>query len=165
MNRDVRVATMQATYAGIVSLANSIQLPADCRAVQSLRINDGGVYREIKPLPPSALADTLSGVTIGYVTQGRMLQLIGANGQPDFALSYYQAIPSLADSPMQVNWLIQREPGLYLYATLMEASPYIQDDARSQVWAMQYGDILDKMRTEDDGIRYGNAPTQRICGP
>ena len=135
MSKDVRVSSNQATYAGLVSMANTIQLPTDCRQVQELRVNDGGIYRELKPLPPSALADMACATRLGYVTVGRTLQLIGGSDQPDFALSYYQAIPSLADSPLQVNWLIQREPGLYLYASLLEASPYIQDDSRSLVWA------------------------------
>lgn len=165
MSKEVRVSSNQATYTGYVSVSNAIQLPSDCRAVQSLRVNDGGIYRELKPLPPEALANTTSACRLGYVAQGRVLQLIGGADQPDFALSYYQAIPPLAGSPLQVNWLIQREPGLYLYASLLEASPYIQDDSRALVWAQQYKDILERMQADDNGARYGNAPAQRITGP
>jgi hypothetical protein len=165
MNKDVRVADMLATYTGLVSLNNSIQLPADCRSVQALRVNDGGAYREMKPLPPTRLTEADAASRLGYVAQGRVLQLIGGSGQPDFALDYYQAIPALADSPMQINWLIQREPGLYLYASLLEASPYIQDDNRAAVWAQQYRDILDAMHAEDGYRRYGNAPSATVGGP
>lgn len=151
---------MQATRTGLVSTDNTIQLPTDCRAVQSLRINTGGIYKEIHPLPPERLADAAitSSFPAGYVAVQGVLQLIGGNGQPDYALTYWQAVPALATAPMNVNWLLTREPGLYLYATLLEASPYIQDAGQAQVWVQQYKSILEGMQAEDASARYGNAP-------
>ena len=152
---------MQATRTGLVNTDNAIQLPADCRQVQSLRLNAGdGTYAEIHPLPPERLAEAslTSTFPIGYVRVGQVLQIVGGNGQPDYALTYWQAIPALATAPMNVNWLIQREPGAYLYATLLEASPYIQDAGQAQVWVQQYQSILAGMQAEDANARYGNAP-------
>jgi hypothetical protein len=152
---------MQATRTGLVSEDNTIQLPADCRAVQSLRVNVGSsIYQELHPLPPERLADAgiITGWPIGYVTVGRVLTLIGGSGTPDYAMTYFQQVPALATAPMNINWLIQREPGLYLYATLLEASPYIQDNNMAQVWAQQYQNIAERMQAEDDRARYGNAP-------
>lgn len=60
---------------------------------------------------------------------------------------------------MNRNWLIQREPGLYLYGALLEASPYLGDDAKATVWVAQYQDILKGMQVEDDRARYGNSPS------
>lgn len=164
MSKDLRVSAMQDTYSGIVSLNNTIQLPSDCREVLALRVTDSGLQRELKPLPPSQLATT-SCVRLGYVTRGRMLQCVGGTDQPNFYLEYLKAIPALADAPLQMNWLIQREPGVYLYAALLEASPYLQDDSRALVWAQQYGDIVEKMNAEEAGLRYGNAPAQVFGGP
>ena len=158
------MSSNQATYTGYVSVSNAIQLPSDCRAVQSL---PGERWRHLSrteaaprpkrwrtPLPPAG-----SGMA-----QGRVLQLIGGADQPDFALSYYQAIPAggfaatgeLADPA---------RAGLYLYASLLETSPYIQDDSRALVGRSNTRDILERMQVEDNGQRYGNAPMQRITGP
>ncbi len=160
MNRDLRLSQMQLTVTATVATDNTIQLPTDCRAVQSLRIAVGGVYKEIHPLPPERLADTLvTQFPTGYVTVGSTLNLVGGSGQPAYALTYYQAIPALGSPPLDVNWLILREPGLYLYATLLEASPYIRDTEISAVWVQQYKDLLRGMQAEDDGMRYGNSPS------
>lgn len=143
---------------GLVN-GNKVQLPSDCREVQSLRIANGGLYTEIHPLPPARLADTLTtAFPVGYVTVNGVLQLIGGSGSPAYTMTYWQEIPDLATAPMNRNWLIQREPGLYLYGALLEASPYVADDARAIVWATQYRDILEGMQKEDDRARYGNAP-------
>lgn len=88
-----------------------------------------------------------------------MLQLIGGNSTPDYKVTYYEAIPSLDVAPYDVNWLLQREPGAYLYASLLEASPYLHDNQQAVAWAAQYKDILEGMRREDDSARYGNAPS------
>jgi hypothetical protein len=150
---------MQATRTGLIASDNTIQLPGDCRRVQSLRVNVGGVYQEVHPLPPERLADTVTtAYPLGYVVVNGVANLIGGNGQPDYALTYFQQVPALATAPMNVNWLIQREPGLYLYATLLEAAPYIQDAGMAQVWAQQYASLLDGVQAEDAGARYGNAP-------
>ena len=66
------------------------------------------------------------------------------------------------------NWLIQREPGLYLYSSLLETAPYMKDDARMVTWAGLYKTILDAMHAEDEQSRYGNAPAMRSpvpCAP
>jgi hypothetical protein len=143
-----------------VAIDSTIRLPNDCRAVQSLRIATGGGYQNIHPLPPERLADTITtAFPVGYVTVGSTLTLIGGSGQPAYALTYYQAIPNLAAAPLDVNWLILREPALYLYATLLEASPYIRDMTITGVWVKQYQDILAGMNSENDSARYGNSPS------
>jgi hypothetical protein len=149
---------MQASLTGTVAADNTIALPADCRQVQSLRINVGGVYQELHPLPPERLADTItSAYPVGYVTVGRVATLIGGNSTPDFALTYFQAVPALSDDA-PINWLLQREPGLYLYATILEAAGWIRDGDIADVATRQYVSLMEGVTAEDVGARYGNAP-------
>lgn len=157
-NRDLRVSQQQTTLTGTVS-SGQIQLPADCRALQSLRIAIGNSYQEIHPLPPERLADTIptTDFPMGYVNVGGILNLIGGSGTPVFKITYFQRIPALSDTN-STNWLILREPGIYLYGALLEAAPYIQDDERTLVWVQQYQSILSGMNGEDDRLRYGNTP-------
>ena len=150
---------MQATVTG-AAVAGAINLPDDCRELQSVRIARSGLFSEIPPLPPVRLADaTVSGFPVGYVMVGNALQLIGGTGTQSYAITYFQDIPDLATSPMNRNWLIQREPGLYLYGALLEASPYLQDPELALIWVQQYQDILRGMQIEDDRARYGNSPS------
>lgn len=156
---------MQAVHTGVIA-NGTIQLPSDCREVQSLRIASSGYETEINPLSPSRLADAVSRQhTVGYVTVGDDLTIIGSADGSTYTLTYWQQFPDLASSPMNRNWLLQREPGAYLYGALIEASPYLQDDARTLVWVQQYRDIVDGMHAEDDRARYGNAPAIRVSAP
>ena len=108
------------------------------------------------------LADTVpSAVPVGYVVVNSAIKLIGGAGTETYAMTYMQAIPALSDLA-PVNWLLLREPGIYLYSTLLEASPYIADKDRLAVWVQQYQTILAGMKAEDDQIRYGNAPAIRM---
>ena len=36
------------------------------------------------------------------------------------------------------NWILTGYPDVYLYGALMEASPYLSEDGRVQVWAQLY---------------------------
>lgn len=163
MSRDLaNLREMQFTETGTAS-SLQIPYPDNCRTIQSLRISTGGTYTEIHPLPVERLADTTNtSFPSGYVVVQDVIKLIGGSGSPSYAMTYSQSIPSLTTT-VTTNWLLLREPGLYLYATLLEASPYIQDDNRALVWAQQYSSILDGMLGEDGRSRFGNAP--RIQAP
>ena len=162
--RDLRLRSMQAEDTGTTT-DGMIQLPSDCREVQSVRVSVGGCEMELPPLPPARLNTPVTGTLRGYVTVGNALRLVGSTDVYTYTLTYYQEFPDLASSPMNRNWLIQREPGIYLYGALIEASPYLGDDARTLVWVQQYRDIVAMMQAEDDRARYGNAPALGFCVP
>lgn len=128
----------------------------------------GGVGCEIHPLDPTALADrpaNSAGVPQGYVVVGSTAYLIGGQGDLDYTLIYFQALPTITTTQ---NWLIQRDAGLYLYSSLLETAPYMKEDERLVTWASLYKTILDGMHVEDEKARYGNAPAMRSpvhCAP
>jgi hypothetical protein len=155
---------MQAEDSGTVA-DGVITLPSDCREVQSVRVTIAGYDRELPPLPPSRLQEAAASSPVGYVTLNNNLRLVGAADGLAYTITYWQEFPDLASSPMNRNWLIQREPAIYLYGALIEASPYLQDDARTLVWVQQYQDIVAGMKAEDDRARYGNSPAMRVCAP
>lgn len=64
-------------------------------------------------------------------------------------LSYYGKIPALSDSNT-TNWLLTKSPDLYLYATLMQAEPYLKNDERVAIWATAMQNSLENMRLEGE---------------
>lgn len=48
-------------------------------------------------------------------------------------LSYYQKIPALSDAA-PTNWLLTEAPHVYLYTSLLHATPFLMDDARYAVF-------------------------------
>lgn len=65
---------------------------------------------------------------------GRFLEVAPIpSGVTQIDLTYYQAVPALT-SGSPTNWLIQYEPDIYLYTSLMHAAPFLKDDARAAVY-------------------------------
>lgn len=71
-----------------------------------------------------------------------------------FEFSYLQLPPPIT-LQNQTNWITDFAPDVLLYATLLEAAPYLKNDERIPVWQNMYQmgiDSLngqDKLRTED----------------
>lgn len=128
--------------------------------LQGLFVTFGGIGVEIFPMPPEALSTQLvtGGPSAGYVVVGSNITLIGGAGDVAYTLLYFQQIPSIATTQ---NWLILKEPGLYLYGALTHSAPYLRDDSRIVVWGSISKAIRDGMQIKDDSSRYGNAPAMQ----
>jgi hypothetical protein len=64
-------------------------------------------------------------------------------------LTYYAKLAKLSSS-VTTNWLLTSSPDVYLYGSLLQAAPYLQDDARIQVWATLYERALNDLQVADD---------------
>ena len=64
-------------------------------------------------------------------------------------LTYYAKLAKLSNSNTS-NWLLASSPDIYLYGALLQAAPYLQDDARIQTWATLYERALNDSQTADD---------------
>ena len=72
-------------------------------------------------------------------------------------LIYYAKLSKLSTSNTS-NWLLASSPDIYLYGSLLQAAPYLQDDARIQTWATLYERALNDLQTADDrGASSGGA--------
>ncbi len=65
-----------------------------------------------------------------------------------FEVVYYQLLPLLSDE-VQTNWLTENYPQLLLYATLMEASPFLKNDERIATWQALYDRAAGMVNGED----------------
>lgn len=67
----------------------------------------------------------------------------------DLILTYYAKIPSLS-ATQTTNWLLTKSPDLYLYSVLLEAAPYLKDDARVTLWASARQQVVEAMAIESE---------------
>lgn len=63
-------------------------------------------------------------------------------------VNYYEILV-LLDDTTQTNWLTENAPQLLLYATLLEASPFLKNDSRIPVWQSMYDRALAALNEED----------------
>jgi len=65
-----------------------------------------------------------------------------------FEVLVYQLLP-LLDDTNQTNWLTEYAPQVLLYATLLEATPFLKNDERIQVWQQMYDRAAQALNGED----------------
>lgn len=67
-----------------------------------------------------------------------------------FEILYYE-LPPLLDDEVQTNWITEYAPQLLLYATLLEATPFLKNDERIPVWQQMYDRAAAALNGEDIG--------------
>lgn len=78
-------------------------------------------------------------------------------------LVYRQGIPPLGPERAS-NWLLAKHPDLYLYASLLEAEPFLRNDTRIATWRAMLEAALDDLAALDRDARWGRA-RMRLSGP
>jgi len=66
----------------------------------------------------------------------------------DFEVLYYERVQPL-DSTNQTNWFTQYSPQAMLYGSLLQAMPYLKNDARLPMWKAEYDEIVRVLKGED----------------
>lgn len=145
LNRRLRIRAMEQRATG-TALGGLISLPSGYREGRSLHIANGGSYRRIDYVSPerAALYEG-SGSPTAFTIVGSSIELLPAQ-DADYALVYYKALDPLSAGQ---NWLILNAPDVYLYATLLEATPFIKGDQRIQVWQAFLDAAITDLEAED----------------
>jgi hypothetical protein len=92
---------------------------------------------------------------LNYLSPQRFSEYINSGGQPtvytimnnqietagtgaaDYIHDYYQAFATLT-SDTDTNWVLTNAPGVYLYAALIESSPFLVDMGMFNGWLAMY---------------------------
>lgn len=112
----------------------------------------------VSPLPGGAMEylspeefrertyENYTGTTRYFTIVGTELGLLPAPGTDGATLEmvYYEQIPNLSDD-QTTNWLLNKHPDLYLYATCLQTAPYLIDDDRVGLWGQIKQGILDSI--------------------
>ena len=138
-------------------------VPADFLETKSLKLTSTNPQTPLQFLSIDALDNEAS----NYTASGkpRFFGVVGGQFRivptPDATytteLTYYAKLTKLSSS-VATNWLLTANPDIYLYGALLQAAPYLQDDARIQTWATLYERALNDSQTADDrGASSGGA--------
>jgi hypothetical protein len=130
-------------------------VPADFLEVKSLKLTSTNPITPMTYLSIDALDNEIAKYTasgrpkfFGVVgDQFRIVPTPDANYTTE--LIYYAKLTKLSSS-VASNWLLTANPDIYLYGALLQAAPYLQDDARIQTWATLYERALNDAQTADD---------------
>lgn len=160
-NRNIRVSQMENrdTDSTVVG-QDYYSLPSDYLALRDIQINSTSVST-LDYMAPEEIdihydsADT--GIPKFYTIVGNQIQLAP---KPDavytLEYSYYQMIPALSDSNT-TNWLLTAYPDIYLYGSLLQAEPYLKNDARIPIWKTGLDFGLAELQKADKKYRWSGS--------
>lgn len=97
-----------------------------------------------------------------YAVAGTVLEFFPLPAQPvTIEMVYFQKLPRLtADAPS--NWLLAEDSAAYLYGSLVQAEPYLKNDARLATWAGLYKDRIDSRNRATEAARFSGGPIRRV---
>lgn len=129
-----------------------VALPADW--LESVRVRLVAPDRELVIVTAQEMAGRYRlsdrGSPQVFTVEGTSLRL---GPTPDAAveidLLYHARLPALAADD-STTWLLQSHPGLYLWASLAEAAPFVLDDARAALWETKWQAEAQKFNQADD---------------
>lgn len=130
-------------------------LPADFISVKSLTLTSTAPVQQLIFLTE----DELDAKKVVYQTTGKPLYFTLAGSQaellpiPDTSytadLTYVTTLSKLSVSNTS-NWILQRHPDAYLYGSLVQASPYLRDDERVQLWSTLYESAMNDIILQNE---------------
>lgn len=162
LSRDLRIRQMLKTATATMTAGDStVGLPSDFLQMRDLFIN-GTPRIAISYLTPSNFTRdsraSESGKPVFYTMRGNEFEFAPI---PDAAYTlqmlYYAKPDALSDSNPS-NTFLANCPDALLYGALVEAEPYLMNDARTELWTNLYRAAINNLNTSDDEAEYSGVP-------
>lgn len=160
MNRDIHRITKATTI--YVSSA-AIDPPTDFASVISITLDSGSAYQDkpLRQVSPIMLAERKA--RAGGVAQrpdcfayyDDQLQFAPEPDQSYDAILVYEANFTALSGSNASNTILAEAPDAYLFGTLAQAAPYLENDERVPVWEKKFRDAIDGLNAVRDTEEYG----------
>lgn len=142
-----------------------ITLPTDFQTMRSVRLSGVTGKPRLAFMTKTQLddyrysIDNVSDRPVYFAIVGTEMELAPTPGE-NYALEMvYRANISALTSGNTTNWLLTLAPDLYMYAALMEAAPYMDNDERIPVWASGMQSALDDLNLHGARQTYDSGPS------
>jgi len=138
LNDVLRQADMVTQSTGVTITAGRATLPSDALEVVYAQVGsaEDEPLEQITPQQLTMLRRTRTRDAANprfFAIIGRQIVVTPTPSSGTLDLDYYQRIPALTTSNT-TNWLLDDAPHVYLYTSLLHATPSLMDDARYQVF-------------------------------
>lgn len=164
LGRELRTRQMlNSATAPTIANDAKVALPTDFLEIRDLFIQ-GNPRRPLTYMSPSAFsrearADII-GLPVFYTILASEFKFAPI---PDAAYTLeilYYAKPTFLSTANASNVFLANYPDALLYGSLIEAEPYLINDARSQLWATLYDRAIKNISDADQGGEYSGIPLQ-----
>ena len=160
--RELRIRQMLTTATATMTIGDStVGMPSDFLAMRDIFVQDQprNVINFVSPATFTRNARTEEvGVPTFYTMRGQEFEFAP---KPDAAYTlqmlYYAKPTPLSDSN-QSNAFMANCPDALLYGALLEAEPFLMNDARMATWSQMYSNAIARLTVSDDEAEYSGIP-------
>ena len=142
---------------------STVSLPSDFLEIKDLNIQ-GNPRTPLTYLSPSAFSRDARADESGKPFYYTILESeISLAPKPDTVYTIeilYYAKPAVLSAANASNVFLVNYPDALLYASLLEAEPYLINDARSQTWSTLYDRAIQNISNADQNSEYSGVPLQ-----
>jgi hypothetical protein len=145
----LRLLETEAAYTGTVGV-RTLALPSDYREPLNLWWNNGTDRDPLRFVPASLLdVFTVASRPLLWTIDGTHIAFESpCDSAYSFTFRYRQKL-ALSDAA-PTNVLLTQYPDIYLFATLVEAAPYLKDKDALAMWDDRYGKAVHDIREEEE---------------
>lgn len=162
LSRDIRTRRMLKTATAATTISDAtVGLPSDFLAIRDVFVQ-GSPRTVVSYMSPSAFSSNSRADEVGLPTFYTM-----RSNEFEFApkpdavytiqMLYYFKPTALSDTNTS-NEFMANYPDALLYGSLLEAEPYLMNDARMQTWANLYNQAIARINTSDEESEYAGVP-------
>lgn len=162
LRRDLRIRQMlKSVTTATVAADSTIELPSDFLEVRDLII-DGSPPQSLNYSSPSAFTRNArtwqSGKPLDYTVLANDFQLAPVPDSDYTAKMLYFAAPIFLSDTNTSNAFLANTPDALLYGALLEAAPYLMDDARINTWGTMFDRSMASITRSDEQGQYSGVP-------
>lgn len=160
--RELRIRQMLTSASLSVTAGDStISIPSDFLAIRDIYL-DAVPRAVLSYLSPSVFSRearaTETGKPVVYTMSGTEFEFAPKPDANYTAKVMYFAKPAALSDNNTSNVFLANAPDALLYASLLEAEPYLMNDARVQVWANLYNNAISNLNSSDEESEYAGVP-------
>lgn len=150
INRQVRVQAMETKSASFSITGEYVAVPSDFLEVKHFYLNTNPRKTLARMDAESMSNDYTTADTPKYFSvEGANFRFAPApSAATSSTLLYYAKPATLVTTSQETNSLFPTNADLYLYATLLEAESFIQNDPRLAVWKSGYDEALANINSQ-----------------
>jgi hypothetical protein len=164
LSRDLRTRKMLKSATSSMTAGDArVALPTDFLEIRDL-YTQGNPRKPVTYMSPSAFTRNAradeSGLPVFYTTLSAEFQFAPIPDTAYVLEILYYAQPTVLSSSNSSNVFLANYPDALLYGSLLEAEPYLINDARSQTWATLYDRAIKNISDADQSGEYSGIPLQ-----
>jgi hypothetical protein len=162
LSRDIRTRRMLKTATTAMVVADpTIGLPTDFLAIRDVFIQ-GTPRTVLSYISPAIFSSNSradeSGLPVFYTMRGNEMEFAPKPDSAYVLQMLYYSKPTELSSTTATNEFLANYPDALLYASLLEAEPYLMNDPRTQTWSSLYNQAVTRINTSDEESEFSGVP-------